>query len=63
MTRGSPMSLSVDMDFGGFGWGLLLEWKKFVRPIKVGVSTKTENGALDLGSIAEDALTDKKKKF
>jgi hypothetical protein len=35
--------LAADMDFGGFVWGLLLEWKKFVRPIKVGVSTQIKS--------------------
>ena len=37
------MSLAADVDLGGFVLGLLLEWKKFVGPIKVGVSTQIKS--------------------
>jgi hypothetical protein len=52
-----PMSLSADMEFRGFVLGLLLEWKKFVGPIKVEVSTQIQNRGPDLGAPAGVALS------
>lgn len=58
MTRGSPMSLSADMDFGGIVWGLLLEWKEFIGSIKVGVSTQIRSRSPNFGAPAGVALTE-----
>jgi hypothetical protein len=47
------MSLAADVDLGGFVWGLLLEWKKFVGPIKVGLSTQMKSRGSILGLVLE----------
>ena len=49
MTHGSHMSLATDVDLGGFVWGLLLEWKKFVGLIKVGAITQIKSNGFILG--------------
>jgi hypothetical protein len=43
------MSLATDVDLGGFVWGLLLEWKKFVGLIKVGAITQIKSNGFILG--------------
>jgi len=43
MTRGSQLSLAADMDLGGFVLGLLLEYKRFIGLIKVGVSIQIKS--------------------
>ena len=47
------MSLTTDVDLGGFVLGLLLEWKKFDGPIKVGVSTQMKSRGSVLGLLLE----------
>ena len=57
MTRGSQLSLAADMDLGGFVLGLLLEYKRFIGPIKVGVSTQIKSRGCVFGASAGDALS------